>query len=209
MNEVPTTSEAGGRPDPLRMLDLAQTGAAAVIARVEPADWHRPTPCDEWSVMNVIDKLTASTIMFTSFGRRDSPDPSLDLINPRHIVGDDPLGAYLAAAATCRVVWRDPGALDGMASSTIGPAKARAVLNARIFDTTVLTWDIATACRQDHLITDELASYVIRVAQALVPAVRAQSPERYRASGPVDADAAVVEQLISPTGRSWTWSPPR
>lgn len=206
MNESPATTEAGVRPDPLRMLDLAQTGAAAVIARVERADWHRPTPCDEWSVTNVIDKLTASTIMFTSFGRRETPDPTLDLINPRHIVGDDPLGAYLDAAAGCRIAWRAPGALDGMAGSTIGPAKARAVLNARIFDTTVLTWDIATACRQEHLIAEELARYVIRVAKALVPAVRAQSPERYRAPVPVGADAPVVDQLIATTGRSLTWS---
>ena len=51
------------RPDQLVMLDQAQTGAAAVIAHVTPDDWHRPTPCDDWSVIDVINKMTASTMV--------------------------------------------------------------------------------------------------------------------------------------------------
>lgn len=196
------------RPDPLRMLDLAQTGAAAVIARVEPGRLDDPTPCDLWSVVDVIDKLTASTILFTAFGRRETPPEGLDLINPRHIVGEDPLGSYSSAAAECRAAWRTPGALDGMAPSTIGEAKARAVLNARIFDTTILTWDIATACALPHLITDDLARHVLRVAKALVPAVRSHNEARYKPPVELAETAPLVDQLVSATGRDPGWVPP-
>lgn len=196
------------RPDTLRILDLAQTTAAAVIARVGPDDLERPTPCDEWSVRNVIDKMTASTMVFTSFGRREAADPTLDLVHPRDVIGDDPLGAYQAAAAACRAAWRTPGALDGMAPSTIGEAKARAVLNARIFDTTILTWDVATACGLAHGIDDELATYVLRVARALVPAVRSHNEARYKPPVQLGDDQPVLDHLIAATGRDLNWHPP-
>ena len=83
--------ESPRRLDPLVALDLAQTGAASVIARVQHDDWSRPTPCDEWIVRDVVNKMTASTRMFTYFGRRERMEPALDLVHPIEILGDDPL----------------------------------------------------------------------------------------------------------------------
>ena len=192
-------------PDPLRMLDLSQNRAAAVIASISNDQMSLATPCDLWDVKDVINKLVASTRLFTGFGLRQQPDPSLDLINPKDLIGDDPVGVYLAAAKECRDAWRTPGALDGLATSTIGEAKARAVLNARIFDTTVLTWDISQACDVDHLIDDEQAGYVLFVAERLVPAVRSQSPERYKEEVTDVTGTTTVDQLIAITGRHPSW----
>ena len=192
-------------PDPLRMLDLSQTRAAAVIASISNDQMSLATPCDLWDVKDVINKLVASTRLFTGFGLPQQPDPSLDLINPKDLIGDDPVGVYLAAAKECRDAWRSPGALDGLATSTIGEAKARAVLNARIFDTTVLTWDISQACDIDHLIDDEQAGYVLFVAERLVPAVRSQSPERYKEEVTDVIGTTTVDQLIAITGRNPSW----
>ncbi len=187
------------------MLDLSQNRAAAVIASISNDQMSLATPCDLWDVKDVINKLVASTRLFTGFGLRQQPDPSLDLINPKDLIGDDPVGVYLAAAKECRDAWRTPGALDGLATSTIGEAKARAVLNARIFDTTVLTWDISQACDVDHLIDDEQAGYVLFVAERLVPAVRSQSPERYKEEVTDVTGTTTVDQLIAITGRNPSW----
>ena len=195
------------RPDTLQMLDQAQTAAAATLARLTADQHDLPTPCDEWSVIDIVNKLTASTMVFTSFGLREQPDPTLDLINPRHIVGDDPLGAYQQAAAACREAWRADGALDGMALSTIGEAKARAVLNARIFDTAILTWDVATAIGAPHGISDELATYVLRIARALVPAVRSHNEARYKTPVDLDESQPPVRRMIAATGRDPDWQP--
>ncbi len=187
------------------MLDLSQNRAAAVIASISNDQMSLATPCDLWDVKDVINKLVASTRLFTGFGLRQQPDPSLDLINPKDLIGDDPVGVYLAAAKECRDAWRTSGALDGLATSTIGEAKARAVLNARIFDTTVLTWDISQACDVDHLIDDEQAGYVLFVAERLVPAVRSQSPERYKEEVTDVTGTTTVDQLIAITGRNPSW----
>ncbi|MBG01572.1 MAG: TIGR03086 family protein [Acidimicrobiaceae bacterium] len=192
-------------PDPLRMLDLSQSRTTAVISKIHLDQMTLPTPCDLWNVRNIINKLVASTLLFAGFGLRQPPDPDLDLVNPKEIIGDDPLGVYISAAKKCRDAWRSPGALSGMATSTIGEAKAKAVLNARIFDTTILTWDISKACNINHLIDEEQAAYVLFVAERLVPAVRSQSPERYKHPISSKADADTVEKLVSVTGRDPNW----
>ena len=115
---------------------------------------------------------------------------------------------FQAAADDCRRAWRAPGALDGDAPSTVGTFPAKAVLNARIFDTTILTWDVATATGNPHGIGDPLARYVGYVAQRLVGNVRRVSPERYKDAVAVDADADPVTEMVATTGRNPTWSPP-
>jgi len=194
--------------DPLRILDLSQTRCAALVASLGPDDWARPTPCTEWSVRDIVNKIVASTWTFTAFAERTRPEPPWDLVHPAEVIGDDPLGVYLAAADRCRAAWRQAGALEGTAPSTVGEFPAKAVLNARIFDTTILTWDVAKACGRPHGIDDEQAAYVLRVAKALVPNVRSVSPERYRDQVPVEEVAALVDQMIAATGRDPGWQPP-
>jgi uncharacterized protein (TIGR03086 family) len=195
------------RHDPLWILDLAQTRAAAVIATIRPNQLDLPTPCDEWDVRDILNKMVASTLMFTSFARREQPDPELDLIHPKPIIGDDPLGAFEAAAAASRAAWRADGAVEGMALSTVGEAPAKAVMHARIFDTTILSWDIATATGVAHGIDETQATYVTRIARALVPLVRSNSQERYKEAVELDPAADPVAELIAVTGRDPRWTP--
>lgn len=196
------------RPDPLWILDLTQTRAAAVIAAIRPAELHLPTPCDEWDVLDVINKMVASTLVFAAFGRREEPDPELDLIEPKHIVGNDPLGAFETAAAACRAAWRAEGALDGNALSTIGEVPAKGVLHGRIFDTSILTWDLSRATGVPHGIDEIQASYVTRIARAVVPTVRSMDAARYKDSIDVGPDDPVAE-MVAVTGRDPDWTPPR
>ena len=205
------TSSTGGTPrrlEALVALDLAQTGAARVVSHVREEQWSWPTPCDQWTVRDVVNKLTASTRTFAHFARRSPLRPPLDLVNPIEMLGDDPLHAYQIEAALCREAWRADGALDGDAPSTVGAFPAKAVLNARIFDTTVLTWDVATAIGISSGIGDDLAAYVLRVARALVPTVRNVSPDRYKDAATPVAGESLIDELIAVTGRNPQWFSP-
>jgi uncharacterized protein (TIGR03086 family) len=206
-----TGSDGPARLAPLEALDRSQVAAAAVIARIGPDDWSRPTPCDEWTVRDIVNKVVASTQLFAAFGRRERPHPMPDLVHPVELVGEDPLGTFQAAADECRAVWRAAGALDGTAPSTVGEFPAVAVLNARIFDTTVLTWDVAQAIGVgslvDELLDDRLAAYVLRVARAIVPNVRRVSPDRYKDPTDPGEGAPLVVQMIAATGRDPSWRP--
>lgn len=193
------------RLDPLTALDLAQTGASRVIAHVRAEQWSWPTPCDRWTVRDVTNKIVASTRTFTYFAKRSPLQPALDLVNPAEMLGNDPLYTYQYEAALCREAWRAAGALEGNAPSTVGKFPARSVLNARIFDTTILTWDIATAIGVGHGIGDDLATYVLRVAKALVPTVRGVNPNRYKHASALSEGGLVVDAMIAETGRDPGW----
>ena len=156
---------------------------------------------------DIANKLVASTRTFTAFAERRRLEPELDLIEPSEWLGPDPLGTFLAAAAACRDAWRRPGALEGVAPSTVGEFPAAAVLNGRIFDTTILTWDLATACDLAHGIDDRQAAYVLYVAKALVPTVRSESPERYKDAVAIGPEASLVDQMVAATGRDPGWTP--
>lgn len=203
-----TAAGSALRSDPLRVLDLSQTRAAAAVAAVGLSDWSRPTPCHEWSVRDVVNKMVASTWMFTEFAFGRRLDPPWDLVHPAEVLGDDPLGLYLEAASKCRLAWRRPEALQGSAPSTQGEFPARAVLNARVFDTTVLSWDISVATGQEVAIDDEQAAYVLRVARSLVPMVREKQPARFAPPGDMTASPTLVEQMVAATGRDPKWVRP-
>ena len=163
-------------PRPAAPLDLAQTRAAAVIAAIGPDDWDRPTPCSAWSVRDIVNKVVASTWTFTaSPGGSDPSRRGTSWTRPR-CSATTPSARSSMPRPRAVQAWRAPGALDGEAPSTVGDFPAKAVLNARIFDTTILSWDLATACGLQHGIDDEQAAYVLRVARALVPNVRAVNP---------------------------------
>ena len=205
------TSTAAGAPrrlEPLVALDLAQTGAARVISHVRDEHWGWPTPCDQWTVRDVVNKLTASTRTFAYFARRAPLSPPLDLVHPAELLGNDPLHTYQIEAALCREAWRADGALHGDAPSTVGSFPAKSVLNARIFDTTILTWDVATAIGISSGIEDDLAAYVLRVARALVPTVRSVSPDRYKDAAASSIGESLVDEMIAVTGRDPLWTRP-
>ena len=56
------------------------------------------------------------------------------------------------------------------------------------------------------MITDELATYVLRVAQALVPAVRAHNEARYKQPVELGETEAMVVRLVAATGRNPAWT---
>ena len=95
MNDGPLTDAVAGddgrgagraRLEPLVALDLAQTGAAWLIAHLTDADWHRPTPCDEWSVRDIVNKMTASTL---DVRRVRPPGAARSAVRPRPPTGAD------------------------------------------------------------------------------------------------------------------------
>ena len=58
-----------------------------------------------------------------------------------------------------------------------------------------------------HGISDELATYVLRIAKALVPAVRSHNEARYKSPVDLDDDQPPVRRMVAATGRDPEWQP--
>lgn len=114
MSEQPAT-------EPL--IDTALTQFGELVGSVD--DWQARTPCEDWSVGELVDHVTGNTARFATMARGEEVDWSA---SPE--VGTDRVAAFDAAADELRGAWReDSPAPVGMASGEYA----------------VHTWDLATA----------------------------------------------------------------
>ena len=82
----------------------------AVIASVRPDDMDRPTPCDAWTLRNLLNHVIGGAMMFAdAFGGGPVLDISGQLPD---VVGDDPSGAFGAAATRFGEALQQPGAAE-------------------------------------------------------------------------------------------------
>lgn len=86
-------------------IDVLHTGldqVEALLEAVGPDDGHRPTPCPDWSVRDLVDHLVLAPQRFARMTRGEDVDWSAP--TPHH---DDPLTAYRRHADELRAALAD------------------------------------------------------------------------------------------------------
>lgn len=145
-------------------MGLAMRGFVAAVAMLETrhSDW--PTPCTEWSVLDVVDhvvagdRFTALTLSGAPLAVAAETSEGLDTANPD-------LVAQVEDAAALALEGFE-GSLDRIIEHRIGPVSARRVLGFRIIDQLGHTWDIATAARLPVLLEPDALAVGLEVTLA-------------------------------------------
>jgi len=198
-----------GPMSPLEQLEHVNRTAEAVVAKVTDADLDKPTPCGTWVVRTELNKLIASVIHTSRSVAEGVDDERMDLGDPPELIGDDPLAALQSAHRDCEAAFGAEGAFDQEDLPVAVPGMrfpAPIVLAVRLFDTTVVTWDIARAIGVDHGIDAETAAAVKGMAEQIIPAVSgAPDRQRFQDAFTVDDDAPMIDQMIATTGRDPSW----
>lgn len=178
-------------PGPLELHDRGLDATAAVVARVRPDQFDRPTPCAAWDVRGLLGHLVEANRMFTVAAGAD----------PADLPDDDPLKAYELSTEEVRRAWHRPGLLDGEVTLPFGSFPGWVAVRMHFVDHFVHGWDLAVATGQAAELDPELAEAAFEeMSEALVDAPRGpQFP-----FGPVvdwPADAPVAERLVALLGR--------
>ena len=194
--------------DPLTMLDQAQDRAAAVIGQIHPDQLGLPTPCSNWDVRTCLNKLVTSTMFWVTSINEGRRDDHLDLGSPPDLIGDDPLKAYRAAATACRAAFADPAVFSRVMPAPVPDLEltGEQMLGVRIFDTTVITWDLASSIGIDPGIDADQAELAYQVAQIVIPLVDGAPDRRRFQPGAPRADGSAIDRLIAYTGRDAQWA---
>ncbi len=111
-----------------------------VVARIEPAELGRPSPCPGWSLRDVLNHSIGVTRTFAAFasGVTDEPrTPEGDLL------GGDPRAASGAAASVARAAWEraDRNRTCRLRFGTFSSDQAAGI---NLFDVLAHTWDLAS-----------------------------------------------------------------
>ncbi|WP_432926434.1 TIGR03086 family metal-binding protein [Microbispora sp. CA-135349] len=193
MNETTTASWR-------TLLTQAHDALRDAVAGLEAEAWDAATPCEKWSVTQVLQHATGDQIAYAA-AITGGPWPSEDPFSPSGRIEGDP-GAYLAAALDASAgAWAtvDDAAEQVPVPLPQGPLPAWLAAGACALDAAVHAWDIAVATGRPSPLTPEMARPLMEVATRIVEPLRA-----YGAYAPAlepGEEAGDVARLLAYLGR--------
>jgi uncharacterized protein (TIGR03086 family) len=193
----------------LSILDQTNALAAAVLSRIGSDDLDRPTPCAGWDLKTCVNKLVTSTRFCEIAVSKQRRASELDVTHPPDMIGDNPNDAFRDAADAFRVAITEPAALERLVPSPVPglDLTGEQMLSIRIFDTTVITWDLARSIGADPEIDEIQAAYALEVAQVVIPRCFGYTDHQRFQPAWQPAPADTLGRLIAATGRDPNWRP--
>ncbi len=179
--------------DIVDMLDRAFRHTHTVIAGVRPDQLGNDTPCEGWTVRELLDHTIGVVAGLGAAASGLAPAGSFEL-------SSDPAGQFEQAAAATLAAWRTPGVLDKVIDGGAGPMPGRVLAGINLLDTATHSWDIATATGQVAALPTDLALATLEVSrQTIAPEIR---PGRFDVEVPVADDADATSRLVGFLGRT-------
>jgi len=179
-------------------LQVVVPALGAAIATVRPEHMDRPTPCAAWTTRDLLNHIIGGATMFAdAFGGAPVLDISGRLPD---VVGDDPNGAFGAAAARFGAALEQPGVADRVLDLPFGPMTVGTFLRFVAFDLTVHTWDVASVTGASVDLPDDMVRDIDAFAHLVLESV----PRTELLCGPpaqAPAGATPLERLVAYSGR--------
>lgn len=170
----------------------------AVLDKVGPDDWDRPSPCQGWTARALTGHLLTVLDSATTTMRGGSFDWG-GVAGPETVAGADPLGSYLKRMADARAALLDAD-LDNVMETPMGPMPVRKRLAFPAMDLHLHAWDLGRTIGSDIELPDEVAGFVHATLDPM-PEDRMRSPGVFGPVVAAPADATTTEALMAWTGR--------
>jgi uncharacterized protein (TIGR03086 family) len=165
-----------------------------LIAGLTPEHREARTPCDQWTVHELLEHCCGGAHMVAGgLQGQAPPDERPDFLVDGPVAGWAAASSALAAAAT-------PKALEETRQWPFGEVAGSMALSVIVADSVTHAWDLATATGQDAGISDELAEWALSVWQPLVPA-EGRTGDGFKPVVDVPDGASAVDRLVAYTGR--------
>lgn len=190
--------------DPRLALAKAAALAGAVIDAVEQAQLSQPTPCEQFTVEQLLSHLVAVALRIGVVGRGE------DIFSaPTTVEGLGPDGfgaAWRRELHRAEAAWSAPDALTRMVQVPWAVLPGAAALGAYVGEITVHIWDLATAVGLGVRYDEQLLAAAVSASKEKMPAEPRGGPIPF---GPVVAvadDAPAIERLVGWMGRDPRWT---
>lgn len=168
-----------------------------LVARIEPAQLEDPTPCDDFTVLDVIQHMTVLGSQFAYQFRGESPPE----IEAPKVYGWVPRSEFQEAMGRLRAAVDSPGAMERTIAAPFGDVDGDTFARFVAFDGLVHGWDIARAIGRDYEVDDVVVAEVDAFArQALTDDMR--DGDTFAAATTPPADAGPIDRLAAFSGRT-------
>jgi uncharacterized protein (TIGR03086 family) len=172
-----------------------QTGQ--IVSNVKPDQMSDPTPCEEWDVRTLVNHTVAVAKAFGAAARGEAFDPT-----PfgQDNIGDDPAGAYAAAARDIHTALERPGVMDGEWHMPFGAVPAQGAIGFCTLELFAHGWDTAKATGQTPAFDDEVSQVALATAEA-APADLVRQPGVFGPEANCPDAAPLHDRVASFIGR--------
>ena len=157
---------------PIDLLTRASELFTLRLALVQPHQWISPTPCTAWDVRALVNHVVGANRRYTMLLHGASADEVNATRTADHL-GDDPASAFVATAAELHAAFREPDVMDRKAHHPAGERTGAQLLETRVLDITVHTWDVARSIGADESLDADAVAFAL-TARVTVEAGRAR-----------------------------------
>ncbi len=165
-----------------------------LIGGLTPEHREVSTPCDEWTVHDLLGHMCGGAHMVAGGMQGQAPPEEMpDFLADGPAAGWAAAAAHLAEAAT-------PEALAATHQMPFGETSGEMAVAVITADHVTHAWDLARATGQDLSLSDDLAQFALETWKPLVPA-EGRTGDGFKAVVPVSDDASAVDRLVAYTGR--------
>jgi len=176
-------------------------GLRRLVAGIRPEQMSDPTPCAKWSVRDLCNHFVGGAHLFASAFRGEPMAVDPDATVTADLCGDDPVGAFDAAAASFVDAVDSPGAMERIIDLPFGQIPAPVTLEILKFDLLVHSWDLATATGQHFSPPDDMVTQASEAARMII-APEARDGDTFAAEVVPPAGATPIERLAAFAGRA-------
>jgi uncharacterized protein (TIGR03086 family) len=185
--------------DPREIHQRAIAQTESIVAAVVPAQFGLPTPCPEYDVHALLSHTVGGLNRIALVG--EGADALAVPARADGVPDDGWLAAYAAGAARARAAWADDAKLDALVEVPWGKVPGRIAISGYVQEITVHGWDLAKATGQPTELDPEIASWVLAVAQRILPPEPRGGEVPFGPVVPLPPDAGVYAQLAAWLGR--------
>ncbi len=133
---------------------------------VPDSSWSNQTPCADWNVRALVNHVAGEQLWAAPLLRGKTIVEVGDQFDG-DVLGDDPAGSWVLAAAESRRAFAAPGALDGVVHLSYGDESATNYCDQMTLDCLVHGWDLARGIKVDEVIPDELVDWAIAAVEPM------------------------------------------
>jgi uncharacterized protein (TIGR03086 family) len=185
--------------DGLDAHDAAAAQLERTVALLEAGKLDDPTPCDEWSVRDLLNHVVGGNIMTVKLLDGATKEEARAAFG-EDVLGDDPLGAVRKSNAAASAAMRAAD-LSVIVDHPAMQMPGAQLLNFRTGDLILHSWDLARAIGVDETLDQGPVEYVWEALQPMAPMIGQVGVFGTGPSGDVPADAPLQQRLLDLTGR--------
>jgi uncharacterized protein (TIGR03086 family) len=185
--------------DELSLLRHAGGELGRRLADIAPDQLTRPTPCEEWTVRDLISHVVGESIMSVRLlhgADADTATVGLDSVT----LGDDVSAAFATAASGEYAAFEQAGATR-IVHHPAGDIPAAQLLGFRIGGLTLHAWDLARASGGDETLDSELVEAVWAQLSPMASVITQTGVFGAGPSGTVGEGAPLQLRLLDLSGR--------